>query len=59
MKRDGWFLVVEERSSGIVVVNHPGGHIQAGESSEQAVIREALEETGCHTTVGSLVGVYL
>lgn len=55
----GRFLVIEERSSGVVVINHPGGHIEAGESPEQAVRREALEETGCEITVGALLGVYL
>jgi 8-oxo-dGTP pyrophosphatase MutT (NUDIX family) len=59
VERDGRFLIVEERSSGIVVMNHPGGHIEAGESPEQAVVREALEETGCQITVGALLGVYL
>ena len=59
VERDGRFLIVEERSSGIVVMNHPGGHIEAGESPELAVVREAFEETGCEITAGSLVGVYL
>ena len=59
VERDGRFLVVEERLSGVVVVNHPGGHIEGGESPEQAVVREALEETGCQITVGGLVGVNL
>ncbi len=59
VERDGRFLIFEERSSGIVVMNHPGGHIEAGESPEQAVVREALEETGCQITAGELLGVYL
>ena len=59
VERDGRFLIVEERSSGIVVMNHPGGHIGAGESPEEAVVREGFEETGCEITLGSLVGVYL
>lgn len=59
VERDGRFLIVEERSSGVVVMNHPGGHIEAGESPEQAVVREALEETGCQITVSGLLGVYL
>jgi 8-oxo-dGTP pyrophosphatase MutT (NUDIX family) len=59
VERDGRFLIVEERSSGTVVMNHPGGHIETGESPEQAVVREALEETGCVITIGGLLGVYL
>jgi phosphatase NudJ len=59
IERDGRFLIVEERASGVVVMNHPGGHIEAGESPEQAVVREALEETGCQITAGELLGVYL
>ena len=59
IERDGRFLIVEERSSGIVVIYHPGGHIESGESPEQAVVREALEETGCRITVGEMLGIYL
>lgn len=59
VERDGRFLIVEERSAGVVRMNHPGGHIEAGESPDKAVVREALEETGCIITVGGLLGVYL
>ena len=59
IERDGRFLIVAERSSGIVVMNHPGGHIESGESPVQAVVREALEETGCRITVGEMLGIYL
>jgi len=44
---------------GRVVLNQPGGHIESGESPEAAVIREVLEETGCHVTCGELIGTYL
>jgi ADP-ribose pyrophosphatase YjhB (NUDIX family) len=57
--RDGRYLIVEERASGIIVVTQPGGHIEAGESPEQAVIRETLEETRCTIAVDGLLGVYL
>jgi ADP-ribose pyrophosphatase YjhB (NUDIX family) len=57
--KDGRYLVVEERASGVVVVTQPGGHIEAGESPEQAVIRETLEETRCTVEVDGLLGVYL
>lgn len=56
---DGRFLIVEEQASGRIVVTQPGGHIEADESPEDAVIRETLEETGCHVAVDSLLGVYL
>ncbi len=51
--------MIEERSSGVVVVTQPGGHIATGEAPEQAVVREALEETGCEISVSGLLGVYL
>jgi 8-oxo-dGTP pyrophosphatase MutT (NUDIX family) len=57
--RDDRFLMVEERSSGIIVVNQPGGHIEADESPEDAIIRETLEETRCEISVSGLLGVYL
>ena len=56
---DGRYLLVEEHAMGQVVLNQPGGHIETGESPEEAVIREALEETGCDVTCGELIGVYL
>lgn len=55
----GRFLIVEERASGVLVVTQPGGHIEASESPEEAVVRETLEETGCQVEVESLLGVYL
>ena len=57
--RDGRYLIVEERASGAMVITQPGGHIEAGESPEEAVVRETLEETGCLVDVESLLGVYL
>lgn len=59
VERDGRFLIVEERSSGLVVITQPGGHIDSGESPEQAVMRETLEEAGCEINVTGLLGVYL
>jgi ADP-ribose pyrophosphatase YjhB (NUDIX family) len=56
---NGRYLLVEEHSMGEIVLNQPGGHIETGESPEAAVIREVLEETGCHVACGELVGVYL
>ena len=56
---DGRFLLVEEHSSGRRVLSQPGGHIESGETPEQAVERETLEETGCVVTCRDLVGIYL
>lgn len=57
--RDGRYLIVEERVAGALVITQPGGHIEANESPEAAVVRETLEETGCVVEVESLLGVYL
>lgn len=59
VENDGEFLVIEERVSGRRVLTQPGGHIEAGESPEDALVREVLEESGCDIAVRDLVGVYL
>jgi ADP-ribose pyrophosphatase YjhB (NUDIX family) len=56
---DGRYLMVEETASGRIVFNQPGGHIEAGESPEQALLREVQEETGCTVHSDDLIGVYL
>lgn len=56
---DGRFLLVEEKAMGRKVLSQPGGHIEAGESPEEAIVRETLEETGCDVECGELIGVYL
>ena len=59
VEQDGRYLMVEEIASGAMVLNQPGGHLESGESPEEAVIREVLEETGCEVACGELIGVYL
>ncbi|HEX5765362.1 MAG TPA: NUDIX hydrolase [Woeseiaceae bacterium] len=59
VQRDGRYLIVEERAAGVIVFTQPGGHIEAGESPEQAVVRETLEETRCTVEVETLLNVYL
>ncbi len=59
IEHQGRFLIVEETASGRRVFSQPGGHIEADESPEAAVVRETLEETGCHVACQELVGVYL
>ena len=58
-ERDGQILVVREHASGKVVLNLPGGHIEAGETPEQAVIREVREETGLVFKPRHLLGCYI
>lgn len=59
IRQEDRYLMVEEQAMGREVFSQPGGHIDAGESPEQAVVREVLEETGCTVRCGELVGVYL
>ena len=49
---DGRYLMVEEHATRRVVFSQPGGHIEAGETPEIALVREYLEET--ELVVGNL-----
>lgn len=53
------FLLVEEDTVDGRRFNNPAGHLEEGESPEQGVIREVLEETACAFTPQCVVGVYL
>ena len=57
--RDGRYLLVEEHTAEGLRLNNPAGHLDPGESPEQAVVRECLEETACHFVPEALLGVYL
>jgi len=59
VEHDDQYLLVEEYAMGQRVFTQPGGHIEANETPEQAVIREVLEETGCHVECSDMIGVYL
>ena len=56
--RDDKYLIVRENYSGSRVLNQPAGHVEKGESLEQAVIRETLEETGWDFKPRYLTGIY-
>ena len=54
---DGRLLVVRRgRPPGAGQWSVPGGRVEPGETDEQAVAREVLEETGLHVVVGLRVG---
>lgn len=53
------YLLIEEHTPEGLKLNNPAGHLEAGESPQQGVQREALEETTCVFTPHSLLGVYL
>lgn len=55
--RDGRFLLVEEEVGGRRVLNQPAGHLDAGESLQQAAVRETLEETGWTVALTHFLGV--
>jgi len=59
VEHDGQYLLVEEYAMGQRVFTQPGGHIEADETPEQAVMREVLEETGCTVECEDMIGVYL
>ena len=59
VEHEGSYLLVEEYAMGRRVLSQPGGHIEADESPEQAVVREVLEETGCSVECEDMIGVYL
>ena len=59
IERDGRYLLVEEHTPEGLRLNNPAGHLDPGESPEQGVARETLEETTHRFTPTALVGIYL
>jgi 8-oxo-dGTP pyrophosphatase MutT (NUDIX family) len=59
VERDGRYLLVEEHTPEGLRLNNPAGHLDPGESPEQAVVRETLEETAHGFAPEALVGIYL
>jgi 8-oxo-dGTP pyrophosphatase MutT (NUDIX family) len=59
IERDGRFLLIEEETSEGIKLNQPAGHLDENESLEQAVVREAMEETAHEFIPNGLVGMYM
>ncbi len=53
------YLLIEEHTPEGLKLNNPAGHLDPGESPEQGVARECLEETACAFVPQALLGVYL
>ena len=52
---DGHVLLCRPKKGGYTYL--PGGHIEFGETSRAALVREMKEETGLDATVGDFLGV--
>ena len=59
IEREGHFLLVEEHTRDGLKLNNPAGHLDPGESPQEACTREVLEETAYDFTPTALIGVYL
>jgi len=53
------FLVVEERIQHRLVFNQPAGHVEAGETLLEAIIREVREETAWRFEPRGFIDAYL
>jgi 8-oxo-dGTP pyrophosphatase MutT (NUDIX family) len=58
VERNCAFLLVEEQTETGIRYNQPAGHLEAGESLIDAVIRETLEESARDFKPDSLLGIY-
>jgi ADP-ribose pyrophosphatase YjhB (NUDIX family) len=59
IEHGGRYLLVEEETPEGLRLNNPAGHLEVGESPQQGVVREALEETARTFVPDCVVGLYL
>ena len=55
----GHYLMVHEETSDGMRYNQPAGHLEQGESLEQAMLRETFEETGWRVRPSGLLNITL
>jgi 8-oxo-dGTP diphosphatase len=53
--KDDKVALIERHRQGLHYYSFPGGHIEAGETPEQAAVRETKEELGLDVTIRRLV----
>ncbi|WP_306984410.1 NUDIX domain-containing protein [Alkalicoccobacillus murimartini] len=53
----GRMLLVKNRKGTVTYWTPPGGAVEAGETLEEAAIREVFEETGFHVNIGRIHSV--
>ena len=58
IENEGQFLVVEEKPDKQIVFNQPAGHLEKGESLQDAIVREVREETAWEFIPYAVVGIY-
>lgn len=59
VEKDHRFLLVRESIDGEEKLNNPAGHLEAGESPEEATVRECYEETGYRLSIEALLSIHV
>lgn len=59
VEHDGRLLMVEEQTPEGLRLNQPAGHLDPGESLQDAAVRETLEETGWRVEPVAFLGLYM
>ena len=57
VERDGRYLITQRRSTAVLPLmwEFPGGRVEAGETDQQALMRETMHRLGVQIEVGKLI----